>query len=120
MKRKAEGGMQKAEGGRRKAEGRRQKAEGGKERGLRWLLLGVVVLTAREYAHWTFDNLSRAQMIVMGLEERPYVYRALVPWLAHLLVMLGLRADVALTVLVILSAVGLVYGIQYLLKSFRH
>ena len=86
---------------------------------MRWLLLGIVVLTARQYAQWTFDNLSRAQMIVMGLEERPYVYRALVPWLAHVLVRLGLRADVALMIVVILSAIGLVYGIKYLFTAFR-
>lgn len=104
---------------RRKAEGGKQKAESRRQSWLRWLLLGVVVLTAREYARWTFDNLSRAQMIVGGLEDRPYVYRALVPWLAHALVMLGLRADLALTVIVVLSAVGLVYGIKYLLSAFR-
>ena len=84
------------------------------------LLLGVVVLTAREYARWTFDNLARAQMIALGLEEKPFVYRALVPWLAHVLVMLGMRADLALSVIVVLSAVGLVYGIKYLLTAFRH
>ena len=77
------------------------------------------MLTAREYARWTFDNVSRAQMIVMGLEERPFVYRALVPWLAHVLVMLGLRADLALTVIIVLSAVGLMYGIKYLLTAFK-
>lgn len=84
------------------------------------LLLGVVVLTAREYARWTFDKLARAQMIALGLEEKPFVYRALVPWLAHVLVMLGMRADLALSVIVVLSAVGLVYGIKYLLTAFRH
>jgi hypothetical protein len=101
----------------KKTEDRRRRTGGG--RLLRWLLIGVVVLTAREYAQWTFDNLSRAQMIVMGLEERPYVYRALVPWLARVLVMLGLRADMALMIVVILSAIGLVYGIKYLFAAFR-
>ncbi len=83
------------------------------------LLLGVVVLTAREYARYTFMNVSRAQMMVMGWEDRPYVYRALVPWLAQLLVTLGLRADVALSVIIVLSAIGLVYGIKYLLAAFK-
>lgn len=82
-------------------------------------LLSVVVITAREYARWTFDNMSRAQMIVMGLEEKPFVYRALVPWLAQLLVALGLRPDLALTVIIVISAVGLVYGLQYLLTAFK-
>ena len=99
-------------------EGRRKTGDG--RRGLlRWLLLGVVVLTAREYARWTFDDLSRAQMIVMGLEEKPFVYRVLVPWLAHVLGLLGLRADVALTMIIVLSAIGLVYGIKYLFAAFR-
>lgn len=90
-----------------------------KQQPIRWLLIGIVILTAQEYARWTYDSLSRAQMIVMGLEGKPYVYRALVPWLAHLFVVLGLRADTALMVLVVLSAIGLVYGIKYLLGSFH-
>jgi hypothetical protein len=88
-------------------------------RGVKLLLIGVVIVTAREYARVTWDQVWRAEVIVLGLDEKPYVYRALVPWLAHLLVLLGLRADVALTVIVILSAIGLVYGIKYLLAAFR-
>ena len=84
------------------------------------ILLGLVVITAREYAKWTFMNVPRAHMMVMGWEDKPYVYRALVPWLAQLLVTLGLRADLALTVIIVLSAIGLVYGIQYLLTAFKH
>jgi len=83
------------------------------------VLIGIVGLTAFEYSRVTFDNLAWAQLIVMGLEQKPYVYRALVPWLAHLLVMLGLQADVALTIVVIASAFGLIYGIKYLLATFR-
>src|SRR5215208_210614 len=82
-------------------------------------LLVLILLTAYNYAQGTSGGLAGAQRIVMGLDEKPYVYRALVPWLAHLLVLLGVPADTALTVLVMLSAIGLVYGIKYLLNSFR-
>ena len=116
MKKTGDGRRKMGDGRWKTEDGRRKTGDG---RLLRWLLIGVVVLTAQEYAQWTFDNLSRAQMIVMGLEEKPFVYRALVPWLAHVLVMLGLRADMALTVVIVLSAIGLVYGIKYLLTAFK-
>jgi len=93
---------------------------GGKQKAVRGALMGVLIFTAYQYSRVTFDNnLAWAQLIMMGMEEKPYVYRALVPWLAHLLVLLGVRADVALTALVILSAMGLFYGIKYLLATFR-
>jgi len=87
---------------------------------IRSALLCVVMLTALEYARWTYlDNLVKAQIIVLGFEEKPYVYRALVPWLAHVLVTLGLRADLALNVVIVLSAIGLFYAIKHLLTAFK-
>jgi hypothetical protein len=86
---------------------------------LKGSLLLIVILTAREYARWTYDNLANAQAIVSGLTDRPFIYRALVPWLAQLLVLLGMHADAALTVLVVLSAIGLIYGIKFLLAATR-
>jgi len=83
------------------------------------LLLLVVGLTARQYAQWAYQNQTKAEWIVFGLEIRPYVYRALVPFLARILVTLGMGAEQALTVVVVASAIGLVYGIQYLFQSFR-
>jgi len=56
---------------------------------------------------------------VQGGVERPYVYRTLVPWLARILVELGLRADIALSIIVTFSAIGLVYALEYFFKSFR-
>ena len=88
------------------------------KQGVKAILLLTVILTAREYAYWTFHNFSTAEMIVMGLEEKPYVYRALAPWLAHLLVLIGMSAEAALTVLIVGSAIGLVYGIKYLFSTF--
>jgi hypothetical protein len=81
-------------------------------------LLILVILSAREYANSIVDMVW-ASGIAAGLQEKPFVYRALVPWLAQFLVLLGFRADVALSLIVILSAVGLLYGLQYLLSSFR-
>ncbi len=97
----------------------KRRDERGRSQAIRAVLLGLVIFTAHEYGQWTYDSLSRAQIIVGGLEERPYVYRMLVPWLADRLVVLGLRADLALLLLVILSAIGLFYGIKYLLAAFR-
>jgi hypothetical protein len=42
-----------------------------------------------------------------------------VPWLAHLLVIIGMTPEAALTVLVVGSAIGLLYGIKYLFATFR-
>ena len=91
----------------------------GERRAVQIIMLFVVILTAREYAYWTFNNFSTADVIVTGLEEKPYVYRALVPWLAHVLVIIGMSPEAALTVVVVLSAIGLVYGIKYLFAAFR-
>jgi hypothetical protein len=82
-------------------------------------LVSIVILTAREYAQLTYDQLWRAEAIVFGMTEKPYVYRTLIPWLARPLVYLGVPAHMALTVLVVLSAIGLLYGLYYLLQSFR-
>ena len=91
------------------------------QRLVRWLLIGLVVLTAWQYcAEWIGeDTLLQAEALVLGLNEKPYVYRALVPFVARLVWMMGLRADLALALVVILCAVGLVYGIKYLITAFR-
>jgi len=84
------------------------------------ILLLAVILTAGEYARWTYFADSRwARAIVLELQEKPFVYRALVPWLAHLLALLGLSNESALTIVVVCSAIGLLYGIKYLLAAFR-
>ena len=88
------------------------------QRSVKAILFGVLVVTAYQYSRATFDKLVWAELITKGFEERPFAYRALVPWLAHLLVILGMRADWALSLVIILSAIGLFYGIQYLLASF--
>jgi hypothetical protein len=82
------------------------------------LLLVVVILTATTYAGWAFQNHIRAQWIVYGLEMRPYVYRAFVPILARILVAVGMGPELALTIVVVGSAVALIYGLQYLIKAF--
>lgn len=80
------------------------------------LLLCVV---AWQYAHWTWKTHVHAEQIALSLEGKPFVLRALVPWLARGLMWLGFTAETALTILIILFAVGLYYGLDYLQKSFR-
>jgi hypothetical protein len=79
----------------------RQKAVGS------WMM--IVALMAWEYAQWTYFDPSRFNML-----ERPYVYRALVPWLASGLTRLGMDLRQAFTLLMVASAVGLYLGILYL------
>ncbi len=86
---------------------------------VRALMIAVVALSAREYSVWALHRQWTPEIIVMGLEEKPFVYRALVPWLAHLLVWMGVSPETALTVVIVLSAIGLLYGIKYLIGSFR-
>lgn len=81
------------------------------------VLLALVAITAREYAHYTYMN--RAHYLATSQDGRPYVTRVLIPWLAQILISLGIPADTALTLLIILSAIGLLYGIKYLLSATR-
>lgn len=90
-----------------------------KVRIVRGIILLVMTLVACQYAVFTFDPPFNASSIVSGLEDRPFVYRALVPALAHGLTWLGLSAETALLVLVVVSALGLFYGIIYLFRSIR-
>jgi len=83
------------------------------------LALLVVIFTALQYAFWAVKSTADPEMIVYGLQVKPFVYRALVPFLARILVWLGMGAEQALTVIVVASAIGLVYGIRFLLGSFR-
>lgn len=87
---------------------------------IRLLMLAFITFGAREYALWCInDSLRQAKMIVYGTYPRPYVYRALIPWVARYLNELGFREDVAVIIAIIASAIGLVYAIQYLLSSFQ-
>jgi hypothetical protein len=86
---------------------------------LRIALFGIVIATAWEYARWTYDTSARAEAIVLALEDRPYVYRALVPFVARQLWIAGVPAILALRALVVLSAIGLVYALEYLFRSLR-
>jgi hypothetical protein len=90
-----------------------------KYRLLKGLLLSITAATAWQYAHWTYEKQEWAGRIVNGLDDRPFVYRVLIPWLAQILVWMGLQPYQALSVLIILSAIGLVYAIKYLLRSVR-
>src|SRR3989304_10065501 len=55
------------------------------QRLVRWLLIGLVVLTAWQYcAEWIGgDTLPQAEALGLGLNEKPYVYRGLGPFVAR-------------------------------------
>lgn len=86
---------------------------------IKGVLLAVVSLSAWQYGNWTYERQVLSWTIVNGLDERPYVYRVLLPWLAQILVWAGLQPYQALSVLILLSAIGLLYAIKYLLRSVR-
>lgn len=88
-----------------------------KKRGLMVLLLVAILLP--EYARWMIQNETRAGWMVRGEEIRPYVYRALVPFVGRVLTWLGLSPMQAMSVAVILSAIGLFCGLIYFFKSFE-
>jgi hypothetical protein len=77
-----------------------------------------VCVVAWAYAQWTWKTTLRAEEIALSLEPKPFVFRALVPWLARGLMELGMKAETALSLLIVLSALGLWYGIEYLSNSF--
>lgn len=83
------------------------------------LLVLVVALVAREYARATFFTPDMAAGIVYSLNDRPYVYRALVPWLAWSLTRLGIAPETALTLVIMCMAIGFLYALYYLLRSFK-
>jgi hypothetical protein len=66
---------------------------------------------------WYAEPYARA--VALSLEERPFVYRALMPWLARGLMGLGLSATAAIGLLVFAAAIGLVYAIRFLSETFK-
>src|SRR5512138_3323110 len=85
---------------------------------LKGLLFVVMLASAWEYARWTVHNAGRAAQIVY-MDERPYVYRMLIPFFAWLLVQTGVTVETALRIVVMLSVIGLFYAFLYLFRSFR-
>ncbi len=82
------------------------------------VLLSLVCGTAMMYASWAYELPKYSEPIVFGLKDRPFVYRALVPLLSKLLWLAGIPANIALIVVVTLSAIGLLYALYYLF-TFR-
>ncbi len=85
---------------------------------IKGLLLALVALAAREYAHYTYLTGELARAIVSSTEERPYVYRVLVPWLTWSLTRLGFTPETAITIVIVCLAIGLLYALLYLFHSF--
>jgi hypothetical protein len=86
---------------------------------IKGFLLTLVAASAWQYGDWAYDRQAWTWSIAMSHEPRPYVYRVLIPWLAEILVWLGLQPYYALSLLIVLSAIGLLYAIKYLLRSVR-
>jgi hypothetical protein len=75
-----------------------------------------MLAAAWNYAGW-FSIL--ASSLLFGINERPYVYRVLIPWITRLLWLAGVPAPLALQIVVTLSAVALFAALCYLLTSFQ-
>lgn len=83
-------------------------------------LLLMVAVVAWEYSRWCYQHsLWLAMQVVYGLDDRPFVYRALVSWMALGLVKLGLREDIALSIVVVFWAIGFVYALDLFLNGKR-
>jgi hypothetical protein len=87
---------------------------------LRISLIVLVLVTAWEYARWTYyNNTLRAEIIVFELEGRPYVYRMLIPFLARQLWKMGVSVETALRMVVTMTALGFLYALEYLFTAFK-
>ena len=90
-----------------------------KSKFLKGFLLAIIIATAIEYSRWTYISPLNAYAIVAGLDERPFVYRMLIPALAWLLSWLGVPIIFSLRLVVVLSSIGLFYALKYLFTSFK-
>lgn len=86
---------------------------------VKFFIVLLVGLIAREYANYFYYAEGGAPLIVYSLENRPYVYRVLVPWLAYALTALGLSPETALHFVIVCTAIGFLYALVYLFKSFK-
>jgi hypothetical protein len=74
-----------------------------------------------EYANVWYGNeaLPLIEQNVFGLISKPFVYRQFVPIMARLLIgVTGIRADIAVILIIYLSAIGFVYSLKYLSTAF--
>lgn len=83
------------------------------------LVLLVVALAAREYAHFTFFTSEMAKLIVYSQQDRPFVYRTFVPWLAYGLTRFGFSPETALSMVIACMAIGFLYALVFFFNSFR-
>ena len=85
----------------------------------RVLVFVSAVAVVYVYADGVWYGEPYARTVALSLEERPFVYRALMPWLAHGLMRLGLPATAALGTLVFLAAIGVIYALKFLSQTFK-
>ena len=92
------------------------------ERGIilaRLLVLASAVAVVYVYAGGVWYAEPYARAVIWGWEERPFVYRALVPWLGRGLMQLGFSATAALGTLVFVAAIGFYYAVKFLFQTFK-
>lgn len=86
------------------------------------LLVSIVAYSAYQFYYvWVvWKGFSYLERVAYALEERPFVYRMLVPSLARALEQVtGVHAVYCMIFLFALSAVGLFYSLKYLYTAFR-
>jgi hypothetical protein len=85
------------------------------------ILIVLTSILVWEYAKvWYGINvLPLIEQNVFGLLSKPYVYRQFVPILAQMIIRFGgIRADIAVIVIIYSSALGFVYSLKYLYTAF--
>jgi hypothetical protein len=84
-------------------------------------LVSVVAFSAYQFYYvWlAWKGFSYLELVAYSLEDRPYVYRLLIPVLSRALEGLtGIHAVYCMIFLFVLSAIGLFYALRYLYTAF--
>jgi hypothetical protein len=82
----------------------------------------MVAITAFQFYYVWIEGLGYPYLhdVVYSLEERPYVYRMLIPFLSRMLeFLIGVSAVYWMILLVVASAVGLYFSLKYLYSTFE-
>lgn len=93
-----------------------------KAKHLDYLLAAIIAVTAFQFYYVWIQGLGYPYLhdVVYSMEERPYVYRVLIPLLSRVLQDLtGVDTVTCMIILVVVSAVGLYYSVKYLYSTFE-
>jgi hypothetical protein len=92
------------------------------KRYLELFLIVIVAFSAHQFYYvWVvWKGFAYLELVAYSLEDRPYIYRLLVPVLSRALEWLtGIHAVYCMIFLFVLSAIGLFYSLRYLYTAFR-